>query len=320
MPINPNALSGAQPEPSEPEEAAQPAAEEAPKRTRRTKAQMIADAVVPADDEKVELKDAGTGAKIERTWLVALEMVRDGKAEFADKAMKYSMLKHDQQKSASAFEQPAAADSSGTPAENVAKAISIPPEAEVGDEVVRGADVFRVGHDGTLTTGPISVDGEVVQPKRRWQRELGSGVDGPWESTLLSQTPAAKPEANGKGETRELSVGADQTPAQPVKLPEGVEVEQISLRGWRVGTGVLEKIGLPDYSSLQIGPITASREVLDDGRRTQVSIGDRVAVIPTACIEIAQQASDIVEYIARYQRGELVSFLESTGAIKSSVS
>jgi hypothetical protein len=120
MPINPNALSGAQPEPSEPEEAAQPAAEEAPKRTRRTKAQMIADAVVPADDEKVELKDAGTGAKIERTWLVALEMVRDGKAEFADKAMKYSMLKHDQQKSASAFEQPAAADSSGTPAENVA--------------------------------------------------------------------------------------------------------------------------------------------------------------------------------------------------------
>lgn len=312
MPINPNALSGSAPSEDEPKPDA-PAVEEQPKtRTRRTKAQMIADAVVPADDEQVDLKDFGTGAKIQRPWLVALEMVRGGKAEFADKTMKYAMLKHDQQKAAPAFEQPAAELSEpATPAENVAKAINIPPDAEIGDEVVRGADVFRVGHDGTLTTGPVSVDGEVVQPKRRWQRELGAGVDGPWEAVSLSQTTAAKPETNGNGSA---------PPAKPVALPEGVEVEQISLRGWRVGTGILEKIGLPDYSSLQIGPVTASREVLDDGRRTTVTIGDREAVIPTACIDIAQQACDIVEYIVRYQRGELVSFLESTGALKQSVS
>jgi hypothetical protein len=161
MPINPNALSGAQSEASESEveeritqereaeaqqveqtrqeiEAAQPAVAEtssvdAPKRTRRTKAQMIADAVIPAETDVVELKDAGTGAKIERQWLVALELVRDGKAEFADKAMKYSMQKWDQMKAQGAFasEPPAPATEPATPAENVAKSISIPPDAEV---------------------------------------------------------------------------------------------------------------------------------------------------------------------------------------------
>jgi hypothetical protein len=322
MPINPNALSGPTPEPEEPA-AETPVAGEAPKRTRRTKAQMIADAAIPANTDVIELKDAGTGAKIERQWLVALELVRDGKAEFADKAMKYSMLKWDQMQSQGAFEQPAAADSSGTPAENVAKAISIPPEAEVGDEVLRGADVFRVGHDGTLTTGPISVDGEIVQPKRRWQRELGSGVEGPWEAKVL-RTEAEARENNEHAELESLgqapSTNGNGDHAQVETLPAGVSVEQISDGAWKVGTGILEKIGLPDYSSLQIGPISASRTAVDDGRRSTVMIGDREAQIPTAVVEIAREAMDIVEYIARYQRGELVSFLESTGALKQSVS
>jgi hypothetical protein len=351
MPINPNALSGAQSEASESEveeritqereaeaqqveqtrqeiEAAQPAVAEtssvdAPKRTRRTKAQMIADAVIPAETDVVELKDAGTGAKIERQWLVALELVRDGKAEFADKAMKYSMLKWDQMQAQGAFHQPAAADSSGTPAENVAKSISIPPDAEVGDEVVRGADVFRVGHDRTLTTGPISVDGEIVQPKRRWQRELGSGVEGPWEAKVLSRDPAPKPAALGEDpvvDALKAETNGNGGAPQVETLPAGVSIEPIADGAWKVGTGILEKIGLPDYSSLQIGPISASRTAVDDGRRSTVMIGDREAQIPTAVVEIAREAMDIVEYIARYQRGELVSFLESTGAIKSSVS
>jgi hypothetical protein len=310
MPINPNALSGPTPEPEEPA-AETPVAGEAPKRTRRTKAQMIADAAIPANTDVIELKDAGTGAKIERQWLVALELVRDGKAEFADKAMKYSMLKYDQQKAAgsTAFSQPKPETEEPVPtAEQISKSAQVPPDAEVGDEVRVGADTFRVGHGGVLTTS------QVDQPaKHRWQRALGSGVDGPWEATALTQAPAAKPETNGKSE-------APAAPPEPVALPEGVEVEQISLRGWRVGTGILEKIGLPDYSSLQIGPVTASREVLDDGRRTTVTIGEREAVIPTACIDVAQQACDIVEYIVRYQRGELVSFLESTGALKQPVS
>jgi hypothetical protein len=63
MPINPNALGGATPDP----ESDQPqAAPEPSKRKRRTKEELIADAVVPADDAQVDLKDSSTGAKIQR--------------------------------------------------------------------------------------------------------------------------------------------------------------------------------------------------------------------------------------------------------------
>jgi hypothetical protein len=55
---------------------------------------------------------------------------------------------------------------------------NVPPDAELGDEVRVGAETMRVGHGGVLTTSPVAVDGEVVKPKRRWQRELGSGPTG----------------------------------------------------------------------------------------------------------------------------------------------
>jgi hypothetical protein len=380
MPINPNALGGATPDP----ESDQPqAAPEPSKRKRRTKEELIADAVVPADDAQVDLKDSSTGAKIQRPWLVAVEMVRESKAEWADKTMKYALLKYDQQKASEEFtagetQQPGEVgesridpddgngyilqrvirhdgDTSTTGArtevaitdvlgghERVISAetwstwstnddpapgdvmetageaksgggetdTSVPPDAEVGDEVRIGKDVFRVGNGGTLTSGPVSVHGEIVQPKRVWQRELGSGGKGPWEQVaLLGSARPEKADTNGSGKD-----------VEPVTIPEGVTVEQISDGAWKIGTGILEKIGLPDYSSLQIGPISASRVAIDDGRRVTVQIGDREASIPAAVVEVAREAMDIVEYIARYQRGELVSFLESTGALRQPVS
>jgi hypothetical protein len=331
MPINPNALSGdpdrsAPPASAEEEGAVQAAQQDAAdqdaaqeqttKRKRRNKAEMIADAVVPADDEQVDLKDSGTGAKIQRPWLVALEMVRDGKAEFADKAMKYAMQKYDDQKAAAASEPepsssslPFGGDGQDTP---TSEPDNIPPEAEVGDEVRVGADTLRVGHGGVLTSGPISVDGNIVHPRRTWQRELGTGGKGPWEVVQTHPVPEAiQAETNGHGA---------EPPVAPAAIPAGVEIEQIAPGAWKVGTGILEKIGLPDYSSLQIGPVSASRVAIDDGRRTTVVIGDREASIPTAVVEVAREAMDIVEYIVRYQRGELVSFLESTGALKQPVS
>jgi hypothetical protein len=322
MPINPSALGDAAPEP-EPDQPQ--AAPEEGKRKRRTKAELIADAVVPADDAQVELKDSSTGAKIQRRWLVALEMVRDQKAEWADKSMKYAMLKYDQQKASEEFiagetsqpeppEGPASQEPMGA-ADTVepsdpTPSLSVPPDAEVGDEVRVGKDVFRVGNGGVLTSGPVSVDGEVVQPKRAWQRELGTGGKGPWEQVaLLGSAKPEKADTNGKGKD-----------VEPVTIPAGVTIEQISDGAWKIGTGILEKIGLPDYSSLQIGPISASRVAIDDGRRVTVLIGDREASIPAAVVEVAREAMDIVEYIARYQRGELVSFLESTGALRQPVS
>jgi len=326
MPINPSALTPSEPDEPTSEEIKDVAAhvnetqqreeQEQPKRSRRTKARMIAEAVIPANDAQVELKDVGTGAKIQRPWLVAAGMVRDGKAEWVDRTLKYAAMKFDQQKAEPAFKEPEVEQGETiSQAEQVSNTASVPPDAEVGDEVSVGAEIYRVGHGGVLTSGPISVDGEVIKPKRRWLREIGAGPNGPWEAVdPIGAAPQHKP-LPAKVETN----GHSEQPPQPVALPEGVEIEQVSLRGWRIGTGVLEKIGLPDYSSLQVGPITASREVYDDGRRTTVEIGGRTASIPTAVVEIAREASDIVEYIARYQRGELVSFLESTGALKQPV-
>jgi hypothetical protein len=140
---------------------------------------------------------------------------------------------------------------------------------------------------------------------------------------VLSRDPAPKPAALGEDpvvDALKAETNGNGGAPQVETLPAGVSIEPIADGAWKVGTGILEKIGLPDYSSLQIGPISASRTAVDDGRRSTVMIGDREAQIPTAVVEIAREAMDIVEYIARYQRGELVSFLESTGAIKSSVS
>lgn len=370
MPINPNALGASVPEspeqttideqtasaPSQPEEPA--------KRKRRTKAEMIADAVVPAPDDMVEVKDAGTGAKVSRPWHEAVGLVKSEQAEFVVKDFKYALLKYEQQQAAPAFapqpsDNPAErevrhtvggqellktgeiggvvtySDENGsgtmsldewnllsmTPAPAGAAPSNVPPEAELGDEVVVGADVLRLGHGRVLTSAPIAdSDGNAVKPIRRWQRELGSGINGPWEGKLLprhrehevaqKETPVVDA-SNGHDDAANIAVDTERQP---------VTYEQVGPVEWKIGTGILEKIGLPDYSSLQIGPITASRTVIDDGRRMTVTLGNREASIPTVAVEVGQQASDVVEYIARYQRGELVSFLESTGALKQPVS
>jgi hypothetical protein len=333
MPINPSALGGPDPQdPGEAQDIAQHVAEqqqreqqeETGKRPRRNKAQMIADAVVPADDEQVDLKDAGTGARIQRRWSDAVEMVREDKAEFADKAMKYSMIKYDQQAAVPAFQEPEVEQGEPVSTEEqvaklVAELLVVPPDAEIGDEVSIGSDTFRVGHGGVLIDGsrPVSVDGELVRPKRRWLREIGAGPNGPWESVdAIGSAPREAAEVtrivaqeNGKG--GEVYVETERQPA---------EIRQVGQIEWKVGTGILDKIGLPDYSSLAIGPITTSRMVVDDGRRTTVAIGSREATLPTAVVEAFQEITDIVEYVARYQRGELISFMESVGALKQPVS
>jgi hypothetical protein len=303
MPINPNALGASEPEtgpgisaptPQEAREDAAQAAEQG-KRKRRTKAELIADAVVPGNQDQVDLKDGDSGAKIQRPWLVAVEMIRDGKAEFADKSMKYAMLKYDEQKAA-AEREAKSPDATGdtdqgrseSPADEVTagaaepvKSAHIPDDAQPGDEVKVGEDTFRVGHGGVLTTSPVQT--------------FDTG----------DATPATVPVSNGNGGS-EITV---ESKTQPVDVQKVGQIE------WKIGTGILRKIGLPDYSSLQVGPISASRLVLDDGRRSKVVINGREAIIPTAVIEGFREVSDTVEFVANYQQGELVSFLEATGVL-----
>lgn len=376
MPINPNALSAPEPDEQPPSEAAAAAvsgqtnehedpAAEPPKRTRRKKSEMIADAVVPGMDDVVEIKDAGTGAKIERPWRVAVEMFRDGKATWLDKPQEYAFLKYEQQRASgafgahedggsvgdtvddtpterqpdsSAFSQDAAAAHSDTgedpanpepdpmPAPSVDNADEpqethdasgqrkAPEGAELGDEVIIGASVYNVGHGHVLVQGVVAKDGEIILPKQRWQRELGPGPDGPWVATALAKASIDNPGASSNGK-------ADGVKVETERLPR--EVEQVPGDGvltWKIGNGILEKIGLPDYSSLQVGPITASRMVVDDGRRTTVSLGDnRVGQVPTAVIEAFEEVDNTVEYIAKRFRGQLQAFLEATGALKQPV-
>jgi hypothetical protein len=225
------------------------------------------------------------------------------------------------------------------PRDGGAVSSNVPPDAELGDEVRVGAETMRVGHGGVLTTSPVAVDGEMVKPKRRWQRELGSGPNGPWQSTTLTSHVAQEAVDRSRAVTdsvqsdvNEMELAAREkdfrapvfnengngVTVQSEHLP--VDYEQVGPAVWKIGTGFLEKIGMPDYSSFQIGPITASRTVIDDGRRSEVVLKGKTKSIPTACVEVGVEASDICEFIGSYQRGELVSFLQSTGALKQPVS
>jgi hypothetical protein len=322
MPINPNARTSPQPEPDEPQDSVVPEATtaEPAKRKRRSVKELTDDAVVPADDEMVKLKDIGTGAKIERPWLEAIVLVESEKAEFADKGMKYALAKYKQQQAAPASQEPvapsdqapSATDAFGRPSPEQLEAAQLPtdesgqmvaPEgASHGDEVVIGAKTYFVGPTGVL------VDGVVDAPAmRRWQRELGTGSDGPWQSTVLLGALSKPPvENNGHSDQPPITV-------QTERLPRTVEVLDNGMV--KIGTGILEKIGLPDYSSFQVGPITISREVFDDGRRTVVSLSDgREGEVITAAVEGFELLDNTVEFIAARFRGQLRPFLQATGA------
>lgn len=343
MPINPNALGtpasdAVAPDGTELGQSGGAPAEEQPKRQRRSKAQLIADAVVPEPDHEVIVKDLASGAKVPRPWSEAVSLVKAGTAEFVDKSLKYAVLKMEQEQVAPAFEQPVAANlESGKRGDD-----NVPPEAEVGDEIVVGSETYRLGHGRVLTHGVIgNPDGSIIQAKRRWQRELGAGPTGPWESTPLSggteqtNAPVQTPDAFSQlAEAFQQPSAPDPTPVASALAgtPPGVtvqsetlpiDVERVGQVEWKIGTGILEKIGLPDYSQLQVGPISASRMVIDDGRRTVVTIGNgpsaRQASIPTVLIETMKEVTDFCEFVARYQRAQLVSFLQATGAIKQPV-
>jgi hypothetical protein len=350
MPIDLNVLSSPEPGDTAPSGSEAAASEEAraPKRRRRKKEEMIADAVVPADDEKVEIKDLASGAKVLRFWAQregilpsAVEAVEAGSAEWPTSDLKYAHLKYQQAQAAAAalsdtgedpahpeldrseraFETPGGGDapagaslaapeaSAESPLPTDASGMMIAPEgAEHGDEVVVGATVYVVGPSGKLVKGAVD-----VPAKRRWQRELGD-PQGPWHSQeIVRLKPVPDPALTGSGN------GAGQITTQTERLPR--EIEQIDLFTWQIGTGVMEKIGLPDYSQLQIGPIHVSRKVIDDGRRTRVSLhGDREDEVPTAIVEGFETADNVVEFIAGRFRGQLQNFLEATGALKQPVS
>lgn len=382
-----------------------------PKKRRRTKAELIADAVVPTNDDQVSLKDLSTGQKYERTWLVAVEMFRDGKAEFVDKGLKYAVKKMDQEKGRveeagaqdvetiaqresleSKLSQDEADGLEGRwvklqedldetsqrdvekikalsdEAEQVRKKLveagyqdvqsdeayerrnegvgdsipfvgeperkadpNVPPDSAVGDEVVIGSDVFRVGHGGVLTSGSVGLaDGTIIHPKLRWQRELGSGKNGPWEFTTLQQ-PTTKPvETKARSVAANTatspSVGGAHDAAVAASDAEGAseitpisDVQKLSGLVWRVSAGYLEKIGLPEYSSLQIGPVVASREIVVTDPTNVIEVmredGSKISA-PVEAVQGFRELFHASEIAMRFERGAMLSFLEAARGSK----
>jgi hypothetical protein len=389
----------------------EPQNEEAPKARRRTKAELIDAAVVPGDQDAIKLKDKSTGAKVERPWVVAVQLVGENKAEFVDKSLKYAVLKMEQQgerkqddalvvdtegqpmqvssevlgpEQSDSFlglshrnqdwadglegrwealqeeiDETKASDTDRLTAlaeeaelvrkqlidagyEDVqsddaynrrnfmvgddrkipstggdavdegapeAKSANIPPDAEVGDEVRIGSDTLRVGHGGVLTTSPVADgEGNPIKAKNRWQRELGSGKGGPWERTMLGIGDAIKQidfQAPSEDATDKVTSEVTQV---------GADVQPLSTGGWRVSAGYLEKIGLPEYSSIQIGPVIVSRDVsvIDESDRISVTREDgSVISAPRAVVDAQRGCFHAAEISMRYERGAFLAFLEA---------
>lgn len=357
MPIKPNALPSPEPDDRTPEEIAgkvdhDDLAEspgiadgdqgapngplEPPKRKRRTKEEMIADAVVPADDTPVEIKDSITGAKIMRPWVEAVALVKAGTAQWADKAMKYAVIKAEQASEGPASQEPMGAADTGEPSAQTPSQAThdesgqpyAPDGAAVGDEVVVGSETYYVGHGHVLVQGLVAVDDEIVQPKLRWQRELGTGENGPWETHEVVHPGGFTSPASSKQSASAMNGGVV-TPSQngdgpmPVVWREFLPdtFEKVGPGEWKVGTGVMDKIGLPsrggEWSSLTVGPCTASRTFPEDGEYTRVKIGDREEIVPVAGLRYQRMCRALVEIDANSLRGELTTFLATQGVVLS---
>lgn len=360
MPINLDALSGEDKKDEKAEEVSKPAAKA--KAKRRTKTELIADATIPGDEENVEIKMTQNGSKVERPWLVAVELFREDKAEFVDKSLKYAVLKMDQQKEGgSDFTQSSSGAAQASPnADEIdgltkrwselqerldnldsqtestehetlteesdmvrvkimelggqdpasdeayqqrAGSALIPEGAELGDEIIINGDKSYVGHGGFLTQISPSVskdDMTMVKPKRRWIQ-----TDGEWSSSdfaLASSPPAAAPKPASAPQPKTVE-------SETVKVPGSVE--QVSELVYKVSGGYLEKIGLPDYSSFQIGPTMVQHHVVDDGRRVEVEMGGRTVKLPASVVEGLQECFQISEYVMRAERQAAINFLEA---------
>jgi hypothetical protein len=204
----------------------------------------------------------------------------------------------------------------------------LPSEAEPGDEVRIGSETFRVGHGGVLTSSPVADPdtGATLKPYRRWQRELGAGKDGKWEAVIVgpsyddqvgaaveraAEKVASKPveEAVQQGLAAQATEAPVIEPGQSQSFTESVAQQTID--GWKVGAGFLEKIGLPEYSSIQIGPFTASRTVhVASGERYSLTRENgTVVTAPKEAIDAMIECCNACEIAARIVRSDFLSFI-----------
>lgn len=349
-------------------------AEEPAKPKRRTKEQLIADAVIPGPTDIVKVEFTASSTKGDREWQKAVELFREGKVKFVDGSLRYAVLKLDQQaaedgagdsevveKIATATarwldlqqridaatedeevrtlseeseqvrdeinqlggQDPASeeayANRDFTPGALVGKRGPeyVPENAMTGDEIITGSkadkteETYYVGYGHVLMKDPPTHEDVPVMAGARWVRE----GENDWRSYELidgdeSEDEPDVPATIGEGIAKS---GA----GEPLKVdretvaPVAEQVGGVQLGLWKVSMGYLEKIGLPDYSSLQIGPCSAQTHVLDDGRRTKAVMHGRDVEVPTAVVEMLQQCGQVAELAMRAERQAMINFLEA---------
>jgi hypothetical protein len=311
---------------SDAEAAAAQEPEPTKKRGRRTKAQMLADAVIPGDDDQVKIKLVQTGERVERPWLVAVELVRDGRAEWVDYELKYSLQKMDQQRARSTLTLSDAEIAEGredlseedVPTPEPERAIDagrrdiVPPDADPGDTFEYQGKTYYVGHGGQMIStrpvaGPTAPDPDApLEAKRHWI----VANDGEWASYDLEpdvekSIEDLKQEVVEKTEDFARAVSNVIGPVQVAAAPAAPD-------RWKISGGFLEKIGLPEYSSLQIGPVAHQREVALSGETVEVEgLGGRKIALDRAVVDGIQQVNDACEYHLLYLRGQAREFIQS---------
>lgn len=295
-----------------------------PKRKRRTKAEIerdnIAAAVIPGDDDPVTVVMKDTGTPAERPWLVAVEMYRDGKVEL-NKDHQFAVKKIDLEREA-AKQGAQAPDPAGdgapaaepqplqeppAPAPSGPAAAAFAPQPDAASAVPAPQDKIFVRMAGANKTHVVSFD------PSEWElaRALvftGAGEFTEDENERLHQTQLSAGDLPGPIAAKVPNPQTAMTITPPAPNDDAAKPGV-----WKVSMGYLEKIGLPDYSSLQVGPAAAQHMVIDDGRRQDYDLGDRRVSLPVSVIEGMQKCAQVCEAVMRAERSSMINFLESQG-------
>lgn len=345
MPVNRDALGGlgAQPLAAEGQPAletgtksTQPEEEptgKPPRRRRRSseevRAEKIAKAKVPQDDEEVTVVFKETGATEKRLWPEAVALRRTDKVELNEKH-EFAFLK---------IEQEEAARRAADDAEFDGDEIRVPRGDQPVQATIEGAKVTwpwsqLVEHIVVNGNDNVVFEGDYYpramgEERRRYQAAAAPPPD---PGARVDEPPPVPPASPvGPGDVGAGRVDADEIELGPLPAARGearseIEsmrqetpvVEQVDTLVWRVGMGYVEKIGLPEYSSLSIGPCTASRHVIDDGRRERYELtgrnGNQIVELPATVVEALREAAQICEVVMRAERQSMINFLEQAKA------
>lgn len=302
MPIRTGALSA-------PQQSADDATDEKPKRKRRTKAEIEADkiskAVIPNDDEEISVVFTDGGKTGVVLWPEAVTLAKEGKIDLSEKHQ-YAIKKLEQM---TAEELTAKADAEDAEFDD---APNLPADDDTFDVIVAEAAVtwnweqiktHVLDNRNTNLEASPELMAAIEQERAYRAKKAEHGLD---KNGELAEPAAAKEPADPGVPTGPVSTAS----AQYAEKGEVV----LGSNGFplvRISFGYLEKIGLPEYSALNIGPCQVTGYVEDTGEMIEVHTKDGVKLARKAVVEGLRQCGIDAEAAMRAERQSLINFLEA---------